>query len=219
MGVKMWQSIISFHEELLKLLRFWSNQLSNVFQQRFPFVEALKGWVKSTQFLERQSNHVSKMPPSKTLASLFLHSSQFPIQPTPPPQAHTLVQNFFTPHYKCLTLHILIRFKLYRIAHSLVADLTSTLPDPTDVALFHHLRDSFHLCSSNSSSAVFNLVIKSLTRLSLVPNALTILHLANCHGFTPTILSYNAVLDVHRTIIASTTPNECSTTWFGMACR
>ncbi|KAG4974178.1 hypothetical protein JHK87_030999 [Glycine soja] len=62
--------------------------------------------------------------------------------PNPQPQAHNFL---FTPHCKCLALHILVRFKLYRTAHSLATDLTATLPDPTDTSLFLHLHDTFHL--------------------------------------------------------------------------
>lgn len=58
--------------------------------------------------------------------------------------------------------------------------------------VFECLSDSLHLC--NSSSAVFDLVVKS-SHLGLIHKALKIVHLAKNRGFMPGVPSYNAILD------------------------
>ncbi|XP_062175798.1 pentatricopeptide repeat-containing protein At5g39710 [Alnus glutinosa] len=100
---------------------------------------------------------------------------------------------FFSFHCKCLSLHILTRFKLYKTAQTLAEDVAVNTVDDTGDLVFHCLKDSYHSC--NSSSAVFDLVVKSYSRVNLIDKALNIVNLAKSHGFMPGTLSYNAILD------------------------
>jgi hypothetical protein len=97
---------------------------------------------------------------------------------------------FFTPHCKTLTLHILTRFNLFNTAQTLAQNLITTT---TPSLVFNLLKETYHSC--NSSSSVFDLLIKSYSQLNLIDNAIHTLHLANRHGFSPGVLSYNSILD------------------------
>ncbi|KAK6253575.1 hypothetical protein QUC31_015295 [Theobroma cacao] len=101
---------------------------------------------------------------------------------------------FFTPQCKCLTLHILTKFKLYKSAQSLAEDLAvNTSDDEKGSFVFQCLKETYHSCASSSS--VFDLVVKSYARLKLIVKALNIVNLAKFNGFMPGVLSYNAILD------------------------
>ncbi|OMO74126.1 hypothetical protein CCACVL1_16937 [Corchorus capsularis] len=64
---------------------------------------------------------------------------------------------FFTPHCKCMALHILTRFKLYKSAQSLAENLAFNMPeDEMGNFVFQCLKETYHLCASSSS--VFDLV-------------------------------------------------------------
>ncbi|KAL0559677.1 hypothetical protein IC582_000042 [Cucumis melo] len=102
-------------------------------------------------------------------------------------------QQFFSFQCKCLALHILTRFKLYKAAQSLAEEVVVNTVDETGQDLFQCLKNSYHQCKS--SSAVFDLVVKSCARVNLINKALNIVNLAKSHGFMPGVLSYNAVLD------------------------
>ncbi|KAK7407729.1 hypothetical protein VNO78_09766 [Psophocarpus tetragonolobus] len=104
-------------------------------------------------------------------------------------EAQAQAQDLLTPQCKCLALHLLSRLKLFSRAHALAA----TLPDLSAAELFGHLLDTHHLCHAPSSAA-FDLVVKSLSRLRSPHKALSLLRLANRHGFSLSVLSYNAIL-------------------------
>ncbi|KAF8109375.1 hypothetical protein N665_0097s0029 [Sinapis alba] len=99
--------------------------------------------------------------------------------------------HFFTLRCKCITLHILTNFKLYKTAQTLAEDVAAKTHDASLV--FGSLQETYALCGSTSS--VFDLVVKSYSRLNLIDKALSIIHLAKAYGFMPGVLSYNAVLD------------------------
>ncbi|EOA17823.1 hypothetical protein CARUB_v10006224mg [Capsella rubella] len=85
---------------------------------------------------------------------------------------------------KCIILHILTKFKLYKTAQSLTEDVAAKTLDDEDASLvFRSLKESYDLC--NSTSSVFDLVVQSYSRLSLIKKALSIVRLAQAHGFMP----------------------------------
>ncbi|CAA2934593.1 pentatricopeptide repeat-containing At5g39710 [Olea europaea subsp. europaea] len=95
---------------------------------------------------------------------------------------------------KCIAIHILTRFKLYKTAQSLAKGVALHFPDDEKGNLvFECLRKSYQLC--NSSSAVFDLMVKSYSNLKMLDTALNMINLAKSHGFMPSVLSYNSVLD------------------------
>ncbi|KAK4424183.1 Pentatricopeptide repeat-containing protein [Sesamum alatum] len=103
---------------------------------------------------------------------------------------------FFSNHLQChcLSIHILTRFKLYKTAQSLAEEVALSFPDDEKGDLvFSCLRDTYQAC--NSSSAVFDLMVKAFSSLKLIDRALNIMNLAKCHGFMPSVLSYNSVLE------------------------
>ncbi|XP_044487917.1 pentatricopeptide repeat-containing protein At5g39710 [Mangifera indica] len=102
---------------------------------------------------------------------------------------------FFTPKLKCLTLHILTKFKLYNSAKTLAQSLAVSLTNDEGSIVFSCLKDTYHLCDSSSSSAVFDLVVKSYSSLNMIDKALNVVNLAKLNGFMPGVLSYNAILD------------------------
>lgn len=105
-------------------------------------------------------------------------------------------QPFFTPKSKCLALHILTEFKLYKTGQSLSQDLALSLPGDDGSFVFSCIKDTSQFCNSTTSaSAAIDLVVKSYSNLNLTDKALNIVALAKSHGFMPGVLSYNAVLD------------------------
>ncbi|XP_065856693.1 pentatricopeptide repeat-containing protein At5g39710 [Euphorbia lathyris] len=100
---------------------------------------------------------------------------------------------FFNPPCKCLALHILTKFKLFKTAQTLAQDLAVETPDDSGTFVFQCLKDSYHMC--DSSSAVFDLVVKSYSHLNFTDKALYIVNLAKLDGFMPGVLSYNAIID------------------------
>ncbi|KAJ4716362.1 Pentatricopeptide repeat-containing protein [Melia azedarach] len=102
---------------------------------------------------------------------------------------------FFTPKLRCLTLHILTKFKLYKTAQNLAQDLALSLTRDDGNFVFSCVKETYYLCDSSSGSAVVDLVVKSYSNLNMVDKAVNIVNLAKFHGFMPGILSYNAILD------------------------
>ncbi|CAN1192378.1 Pentatricopeptide repeat-containing protein At5g39710 [Linum perenne] len=104
---------------------------------------------------------------------------------------------FFTDNLrcKCLAVHILTRFKLYKTAQSLAQDMAvaTAEEDESGRFVFQCLKDTYFV--SNSSSAVIDLVVKSYSGLNLIDKARNIVDLAKADGFMPGVLSYNAILD------------------------
>ncbi|OUZ99809.1 Pentatricopeptide repeat [Macleaya cordata] len=102
---------------------------------------------------------------------------------------------FFDAEPKCVALHILTRFKLYKTAQSLAEDLVSKYSDPAvgSSSIFECLKSTYHLC--NSSSAVFDLLVKSYSNLNMIDKALLTINLSKSSGFVPGVLSFNSVLD------------------------
>ncbi|KAL5537694.1 hypothetical protein UlMin_045160 [Ulmus minor] len=100
---------------------------------------------------------------------------------------------FFNCRSQCLALHILTRFKLYKTAQTLAENVAVNTSDEKGILVFECLAESFHLC--NSSSAVFDLVVKAYSRVNLIDKALNIVDLAKFRGFMPGVLSYNSILD------------------------
>ncbi|CAA0826453.1 Pentatricopeptide repeat-containing protein [Striga hermonthica] len=94
----------------------------------------------------------------------------------------------------CISIHILTRFKLYKAAQSLAEEAALVFPDDDKGdSVFSCLRDTYQACGS--SSAVFDLVIKALSNLKLIDRALNMMTLARNHGFMPSVLSYNSILE------------------------
>ncbi|KAJ0010926.1 hypothetical protein Pint_34459 [Pistacia integerrima] len=113
---------------------------------------------------------------------------------------------FFTPKLKCLTLHILTKFKLYKSAQTLAQSLAVSLTNDEGSIVFSCLKDTYHLCDSSSSSAVFDLVVKSYASLHMIDKALNIVNLAKVEealgviqgmvekGLTPDVVSYCTII-------------------------
>ncbi|XAR59474.1 hypothetical protein NMG60_11015322 [Bertholletia excelsa] len=100
-------------------------------------------------------------------------------------------RNFFDFRCSCLALHVLTKFKLYKTAQSLAQDLA--LNDKTGDLVFQGLKETYHVC--NSSSAVFDLLVKSYSHLKMINKAIHTIRLAKLNGFMTTVLSYNAIID------------------------
>ncbi|EPS66849.1 hypothetical protein M569_07924, partial [Genlisea aurea] len=103
---------------------------------------------------------------------------------------------FFRDHLQCycLSIHILTRFKLYKTAQSLAEEVALRFPqDEHGDSVFSCLRDTYQACES--SSGVFDLVVKAFSNLKLTDRALNMIYSAKCCGFMPSVLSYNAVLE------------------------
>ncbi|KAJ8441919.1 hypothetical protein Cgig2_020064 [Carnegiea gigantea] len=102
---------------------------------------------------------------------------------------------FFDPCCKCCSLHILTNFKLYKSAQAIAVDLAGELAgkDASGRMVFDYLRESYQMF--NSSSAVFDLMVKSYASLKMVDKGLNTIRWAKDHGFMPGVLSYNSVLD------------------------
>lgn len=102
---------------------------------------------------------------------------------------------FFDLNCKCITLHILTRFKLYRTAQTLAENVAIDDASSGDKGslVFNCLKDSYQV--SNSSSSVFDLMVKTYSHLNMIDAALNTVNLAKCNGFMPSVLSYNWVLD------------------------
>ncbi|KAH6767120.1 Tetratricopeptide repeat superfamily protein [Perilla frutescens var. hirtella] len=95
---------------------------------------------------------------------------------------------------RCLSIHILTRFKLYKTAQSLAEEAVLTFPaDERGDLVFSCLVDTYQVC--NSSSAVFDLMVKSLSSLKQIDRALNFVNLARFHGYMPSALSYNSILE------------------------
>nr|AYM00500.1 pentatricopeptide repeat protein [Salvia miltiorrhiza] len=94
----------------------------------------------------------------------------------------------------CLSIHILTRFKLYKTAQSLADEAALTFPaDERGDLVFSCLVDTYQVC--NSSSAVIDLMVKALSNLKQIDRALNFVNLATSHGFMPSVLSYNSILE------------------------
>ncbi|KAI9072585.1 hypothetical protein K1719_045472 [Acacia pycnantha] len=150
---------------------------------------------KAITYLKRHPQQLNSLTSQFTpeAASYLLLKSQFDQPITLKFLDWARRHHFFTFQCKCLALHILTRFKLYKSAQSLAEDVAVNAIDDTGELVFQHLKDSYHLC--NSSSAVFDLVVKSYSHMNLIDKAMNIVHLAKANGFMPGVLSYNAILD------------------------
>ncbi|XP_042502168.1 pentatricopeptide repeat-containing protein At5g39710 [Macadamia integrifolia] len=124
-------------------------------------------------------------------ASLLLLKSQFDQTLTLKFLNWARNHSFLDIQCKCLTLHILTRFNLYKMAQSIAEVMVSEEDDCSSI--FECLKSTYHLC--NSSSSVIDLLVKSYAHLTMVRKALITIDLAKYHGFMPGILSYNSVLD------------------------
>ncbi|WOL19421.1 pentatricopeptide repeat-containing protein [Canna indica] len=93
-----------------------------------------------------------------------------------------------------IALHLLSRLRRLPAALSLSRRLVSRFPLP---ALFDSLASTLPLLRRPPSnpSAAFDILIRSYSSLSLIPQALSALSLTKDAGFSPTLLSYNSVLD------------------------
>ncbi|KAK2991483.1 hypothetical protein RJ640_016518 [Escallonia rubra] len=130
---------------------------------------------QSVSYLLLQTQH------DKTLTLRFLNWVNFDRRP------------FFDLHCKCIYLHVLTRFKLYKAAQSLAENVAVDICDKSGNLVFQCLKDSYDDCSS--SSAVFDLLVKSYSNLKMIDRALNTISLAKTNGYMPSILSYNSVLD------------------------
>ncbi|KAB2634418.1 pentatricopeptide repeat-containing protein [Pyrus ussuriensis x Pyrus communis] len=150
---------------------------------------------KAITYLKRHPQHLTSLSSHFTpeAASCVLLKSQFDQTLTLNFLNWARNRQFLTFPCKCLALHILTRFKLYKSAQSLAEDVALNTVDDGGSLVFQCLADSFHSC--NSSSAVFDLVVKSYSHLNFIDKAMNIVSLAKVHGFMPGVLSYNAILD------------------------
>ncbi|KAF7840862.1 pentatricopeptide repeat-containing protein [Senna tora] len=150
---------------------------------------------KAITYLKRHPHHLDSLSSQFTpeAASNLLLKSQFDQPITLKFLNWARRHQFLTFQCKCLALHILTRFKLYKSAQSLAEDVALNAIDDTGALVFQYLKDSYHVC--NSSSAVFDLVVKSYSHVNLIDKAMNIVNLAKAHGFMPGVLSYNAILD------------------------
>ncbi|KAF3435368.1 hypothetical protein FNV43_RR22457 [Rhamnella rubrinervis] len=150
---------------------------------------------KAVTYLKRHPHHLNSLSSNFTpeAASYLLLKSQLDKNVILKFITWARTRHFFTFHCKCLALHILTRFKLYKTAQALAEDVAVSSVDDTGTLVFECLSDSFHSC--NSSSAVFDLVVKSYSHLNLIDKSLNIVNLAKVRGFMPGVLSYNAILD------------------------
>ncbi|CAB4286413.1 unnamed protein product [Prunus armeniaca] len=150
---------------------------------------------KAITYLKRHPHNLNSLSSCFTpeAASYLLQKSQFDQPLTLKFLSWARNHGFFTFQCKCLALHILTRFKLYKSAQAIAEDVALNSIDDRGNLVFQCLSDSLHIC--NSSSAVFDLVVKSYSHLNFIDKALNIVHLAKVHGFIPGVLSYNAILD------------------------
>ncbi|XP_019462095.1 PREDICTED: pentatricopeptide repeat-containing protein At5g39710 [Lupinus angustifolius] len=165
---------------------------------------------KAILYLKRHPQNLSSLSPHFTpeAASYVLLKSQFDQTLTLKFLSWAHTRPFLTLHCKCVALHILTRFKYYNSAQTLAQDVARTARNDTDGAVvFKHLRDSYHAC--NSSSAVFDLVVKSYSKINLIDKAFNIVNLAKEHGFMPSVLSYNVILDAILRFRGSLKDAEC----------
>ncbi|KAF5202935.1 Pentatricopeptide repeat-containing protein [Thalictrum thalictroides] len=154
-----------------------------------------------TQQLHSLSSHFTAQA-----ASHFLLNSQFNQTLTLNFLNWARNSSFFSFHPQCLALHILTNFKLYKSAQSLAENLVISTnnnnnnnnkdedDDVVAVSIFECLKSTYHQC--NSSSSVFDLLVKSYANLNRIKDALVTINLAKSSGFMPGVLSYNSVLDV-----------------------
>ncbi|XP_052192787.1 pentatricopeptide repeat-containing protein At5g39710 [Diospyros lotus] len=151
---------------------------------------------KAIAILKRhQTIHLEPLSPQFTpqSASYLLLCSQFDKTLTLRFIGWARNRAFFDSRCKCLALHVLTRFKLYKTAQSLAEDLAVDVADGTGEVVFQCLKETYHVC--NSSSAVFDLVVKSYCHLNMIEKARHTIRLAQLNGFMPTVLSYNSVLE------------------------
>ncbi|KAF3652905.1 pentatricopeptide repeat-containing protein like [Capsicum chacoense] len=167
-----------------------------------PYRRTLHSSTSDTLFVERAVSILKRNDP----ISLNSISSQF----TPQNASSLLFQcqfdkplvlkfinwarnrHFFNLNCKCISAHILTRFKLYKTAQSL-AENVAKFGDNKDNSVFFCLRDTYHSC--RSSSAVFDLMVKSYSHLKMIDRAMDIFELAKSNGFMLNVLSYNSILD------------------------
>ncbi|KAJ4976362.1 hypothetical protein NE237_001468 [Protea cynaroides] len=114
---------------------------------------------KAYTLLKRYPNQLDSLSPHFTpqAASLLLLKSQFDQTLTLKFLNWARSYSFFDVKCKCLTLHILTRFKLYKTAQSLAEVLVTEEDDCSSV--FVCLNLTYHICSFSSS--VFDLLVKS----------------------------------------------------------
>ncbi|KAG6479117.1 hypothetical protein ZIOFF_062577 [Zingiber officinale] len=93
-----------------------------------------------------------------------------------------------------LSLHLLSRLRHLPAALSLARRLATRFPAPS---LFHSLTSTLPLLrpAPTSPSVAFDLLIRSYSSLSLIPQALSVLTLTKNAGFSPSLLSFNSLLD------------------------
>ncbi|KAK3025621.1 hypothetical protein RJ639_042119 [Escallonia herrerae] len=111
----------------------------------------------------------------KTLTLRFLNWVNFDRRP------------FFDLHYKCIYLHVLARFKLYKTAQSLAENVAVDVCDKSGKLVFQCLKDSYDDCSS--SSAVFDLLI------GRVDEAYRYLNSMSVRNLEPSLISRNVIIN------------------------
>ncbi|CAI0557215.1 unnamed protein product [Linum tenue] len=173
-----------------------SSQMHRSFSSLSPPTAALLA-ERALLLLKRHPYHLNSLAPEFTpeAASHLLLKSQDDQSLTLKFLDWARPHQFFNLRCKCLAVHILTRFKLYKTAQTLAQDIavTTTADDSGGGFVFQCLKDTYFIC--NSSSAVIDLVVKSYSHLNLIDQALNIVNLAKENGFMPGVLSYNAILD------------------------
>ncbi|CAM8910912.1 unnamed protein product [Rhodiola kirilowii] len=152
---------------------------------------------KAISFLRRNPNQIHSLTPDFTpeAASYLIIKTQ---------SHQTLTLNFlnwarssrnafFTARCKCLALHVLTKFKLYKTAQSLAEGLAAETDDATGALVFNLVKDSYQ--EFGSSSAVFDLLVKSYCSVNQIDKARNFIRLAKLNGFMPGVLAYNSVIE------------------------
>ncbi|XP_074303428.1 uncharacterized protein LOC141637917 isoform X1 [Silene latifolia] len=93
-------------------------------------------------------------------------------------------------HTYCITIHILVRARMYDHARSLFHHLAGMSDDPS--SLFGALMGTYRLCRSNPS--VFDLLIRVYLKLGCVDNSIEIFRLMDSRGFKPSVHTCNMIL-------------------------
>ncbi|KAJ6716658.1 hypothetical protein OIU74_009235 [Salix koriyanagi] len=104
---------------------------------------------------------------------------------------------FFNPHCKCIALHILTKFKLYKTAQNLAQDLAVNTADEKAGNLEMGLR-FFEEMDRNGclpNVVTYNTVIGAYCKLKRIDEAFKLLRSMGLKGLEPNLLTYNMVIN------------------------
>lgn len=93
-------------------------------------------------------------------------------------------------HMYCITIHIIVRARMYDYAKSLLKRVSCLDVDVSSI--FGALMGTYRLCRSNPS--VFDLLMRIYLKLGHVDDALETFHLMASRGFNPSVHTCNVIL-------------------------